>query len=151
MTSFQFATRITNAILSGQTHVNFCNRIMCRFNLFAIIRTRFKPLARRNLLRKTYFTSSKLTLRTFLGQCQIELILIFDPCLKDFDQKIVWDLHIPYGSSQFQLGKRVSNYRWQFSEQGFFMQFILAFSKHLHKIRLKNFQYLELLLILSLK
>ena len=75
----------------------------------------------------------------FGGNSKLNWILLFVPCLKDYDQKIVWDLYIPYGSSQFQLGKRVSNHRWQFFEQGFFMHVILALSKHCTKYFWKKF------------
>ena len=90
MTSFQFATRITNAILSGQSHVNFCYRIMCRFNLFAIIRMRFKPLARRNFYVKNFLLLANERNEDFFAQnAKLNWILLLDPCLKDFDQKIV--------------------------------------------------------------
>ena len=128
MTSFQFATRITNAILSGQSHVNFCYRIMCRFNLFAIIRMRFKPLARRNFYVKNFLLlANERNEDFFCAKCQIELNFAFRPVSKRFWPKNCFETYI---DRMVQLGKMVSNYRWQFFEQGFFMHVILAFSKH---------------------
>ena len=148
MTSFQFATRITNAILSGQSHVNFCYRIMCRFNLFAIIRMRFKPLARRNFLCKKFLTSSKRTQRRFFyAKCQIELNFAFRPVSKRF-----W----PKNCLRLTYTVWFNSVKWSLIIDGNFLSrdFSCTLSWHFQNIAQNNFGNISIvrpLVLLSLK